>query len=53
MEELIVEGLVEEDIRLLKEIVGSYKLSVEDYNKVIRVKELNDKLEQILNYFND
>jgi hypothetical protein len=53
MEELIVEGLVEEDIRLLKEIVGSYKLSVEDYNKVIRIKELNDKLTQILNYFND
>jgi predicted ATPase with chaperone activity len=53
MNELIIEGLIEEDIKLLKEIVESYKLSVKDYNKVIRVKELNDKLEQILNYFND
>jgi predicted ATPase with chaperone activity len=53
MNELIIEGLIEEDIKLLKEIVESYKLSVKDYNKVIRVKELNDKLIQILNYFND
>jgi hypothetical protein len=53
MNELIIEGLIEEDIKLLKEIVESYKLSVKDYNKVIRVKELNDKLTQILNYFND
>ena len=53
MNELIIEGLIEEGIKLLKEIVESSKLSVKDYNKVIRVKELNDKLEQILNYFND
>ena len=53
MNELIIEGLIEEDIKLLKEIVESYKLSVKDYNKVIRVKELNDRLIQILNYFND
>jgi hypothetical protein len=53
MNELIIEGLVEEDIKLLKEIVGSYKFSIDNYNDALRIKNLNDKLTQILNYFND
>lgn len=53
MNELIIEGLTEEDLRLLKVIVSSYPLTVEDYNKVQQVKELDDKLTYILKYFND
>ena len=53
MNEIIIEGLVEEDLKLLKEVVGSYPLTVNDFNKVQRVKELDDKLAYILKYFEE
>jgi len=53
MNEIIIEGFVEEDLQLLKDIVSSYPLTVCDYDKVIRVKELDDKLTYILKYFSE
>ena len=53
MNEIIIEGLSEEDIALLKEIVGSYNITVSNFNRVEKIRELNDKLTQILTYLND
>ena len=53
MNEIIIEGLTEEDIKLIHTIVCKHPITVEDFNSVIRIKELNDKLSQILTYFND
>lgn len=53
MNEIIIEGLTEEDIKLIYSIVSKYPITVDDFNNVIKIKELNDKLSQILTYFND
>jgi len=53
MNEIIIEGLEEGDLRLLKDIVGSYPLTVNDFSKVQQVKELDDKLKYILKYFEE
>lgn len=53
MNEIIIEGLTEEDIKLISSIVNTYPVTVDNYNNVLRVKELSDKLSQILTYFNE
>lgn len=53
MKEVIIEGLTEEDLALLKDIVSSYNVTVSDFSKVERIKELDDKLTQILTYLNE
>lgn len=53
MNEVIIEGLTEEDIVLLKDIVSTYNINISNFQYVKKVKELDDKLTQILSYLND
>lgn len=53
MKEVIIEGLTEQDLALLKDIVGSYNVTVSDFNRVEQIRDLDNKLAQILNYLND
>ena len=53
MNEIIVEGLVEEDLRLLKVVVESYPITLENFELIQKLKTLNDKLTQVLDYLND
>lgn len=53
MKEVIIEGLTEEDIALLKDIVGSYNITISNFERVEKIKELDNKLTQILSYLND
>lgn len=53
MKEVIIEGLTEEDIALLKDIVSTYHITVSNFERVEKIKELDNKLTQILSYLND
>lgn len=53
MKEVIIEGLTEADIALLQEVVSSYTVTVSNFSRVEKIKELSDKLTQILTYLND
>jgi predicted transcriptional regulator len=53
MDEVIVEGLTEDDIILLKSIVESHKMTVTDLAYVVHVRGLYDKLTQILAYIKE
>ena len=52
MEELIIEGLTEDDLIHLYQIVGEYKIPIADSDSYKRVKELHSKLDQIITYLN-
>lgn len=53
MNEVIIEGLTEEDIVLLKDIVSTYQITISNFERVGKIKELDNKLTQILSYLND
>ena len=53
MNEIIVEGLDQEDFILLKKIVESYKTSINDEVTFKDLINIHDKLSQVLAYLND
>lgn len=53
MNEVIVEGLNEEDFVLLKKIVESYKSSINDEISFGDLLTIYNKLSQVLSYLND
>ena len=53
MNEIIVEGLNEEDFILLNKIVETYKTSINDEISFDDLLNIRNKLSQVLSYLND
>jgi len=52
MEELIVEGLDYEDFVQLKEFLLKLSFSMEEFEELVRAKDILSKLDQIIDAFN-
>jgi pantothenate kinase len=53
MQEIIVEGLDEQDFVLLKKIVETYKVSLNEEISFSEIEHIHNKLSQVLDYLQD
>ncbi len=53
MEEVIVEGLEPSDIVILEKIIKNFKVSIDDNISFEEVRQIHNKVKQILDYLEE